>query len=210
MGVMALSEVWPPDRLLTVDDLLDQPDDGNRYELVHGVLDVTPAPRSSHNRAATRLAIMLGMRCPDDHEVLAGNGVNFARDHHRIPDVIIVHSEWVRRTVFIEQPPPLAIEVTSRSTRFRDTITKKREYEKFGIRSYWIVDPDYHRPCLTVFELNRKNTGRSRRSPGTSHSTPRDRFPSRSCRLCWWRMATSGSQVLLRASAVPMRTPSAP
>jgi Uma2 family endonuclease len=156
MGVMALSDVWPPDRLLTVDDLLDQPDDGNRYELVHGVLDVTPAPRSSHNRAATRLAIMLGMRCPDDHEVLAGNGVNFARDHHRIPDVIIVHSEWVRRTVFIEQPPPLAIEVTSRSTRFRDTITKKREYEKFGIRSYWIVDPDYHRPCLTVFELNRK------------------------------------------------------
>ncbi|HEV8557968.1 MAG TPA: Uma2 family endonuclease [Actinophytocola sp.] len=155
MGVMALSDVWPPDRLLTVDDLLDQPDDGNRYELVHGVLDVTPAPRSSHNRAATRLAIMLGVRCPDHLEVLAGNGVNFARDHHRIPDVMVVHSEWVRRTVFIEQPPPLAIEVTSRSTRFRDTITKKREYEKFGIRSYWIVDPDYQRPNLTVFELNR-------------------------------------------------------
>jgi Uma2 family endonuclease len=155
MGVMALSDVWPPDRLLTVDDLLDQPDDGNRYELVHGVLDVTPAPRSSHNRAVNRLCYLLTHLCPDGLEVLPGNGVNFARDHHRIPDVMIVHTEWVRRTVFIEQPPPLAIEVTSRSTRFRDTVTKKREYEKFGIRSYWIVDPDYQRPNLTVFELNR-------------------------------------------------------
>lgn len=156
LGVMALSDVWPPDRLLTVDDLLDQPDDGNRYELVHGVLDVTPAPRSSHNRAVSRLMVLLGMRCPDGLEVLPRNGVNFARDHHRIPDVMIVHTEWVRRTIFIEQPPPLAIEVTSRSTRFRDTVTKKREYEKFGIRSYWIVDPDYQRPNLTVFELSRK------------------------------------------------------
>jgi Uma2 family endonuclease len=155
MGVMALSDVWPPDRLLTVDDLLDQPDDGNRYELVHGVLDVTPAPRSSHNRAVSRLTVLLGMRCPDGLEALPGNGVNFARDHHRIPDVMIVHSEWVLRTVFIEQPPPLAIEVTSRSTRFRDTVTKKREYEKFGIGSYWIVDPDYQRPNLTAFELKR-------------------------------------------------------
>src|SRR5882672_4264595 len=131
MSVMTVSDVWPPDRLLTVDDLLDQPDDGNRYELVHGVLDVTPAPRSTHNRAATRLAVLLSTHCPDGLEVLAGNGVNLAQDHHRIPDVIVVRSEWVPRTAFIEQPP-LAIEVASRSTRYRDRVTKKREYEKFG------------------------------------------------------------------------------
>lgn len=154
MSAMPLIDVWPPDRLLTVDDLLDQPDDGNRYELVRGVLDVTPAPRNSHNRAVGRLTILLGMQCPEGLEVLPGNGVNLARDHHRIPDVIVVHSEWIRQSIFIERPPSLAIEVTSRSTRFRDRVTKKREYEKFGIQSYWIVEPDNH-PSLTVFELDK-------------------------------------------------------
>ncbi len=155
MSVMTVSDVWPPDRLLTVDDLLAQPDDGNRYELVHGVLDVTPAPRSTHNRAATRLAALLSVRSPAGLEALAANGLNFARDHHRIPDVVGVRSEWVRQTIFIEQPPLLAIEVTSRSTEFRDRVTKKREYEKFGIESYWIVEPDYLHPALTVFELDK-------------------------------------------------------
>lgn len=155
MSVMTVSELWPPDRLLTIDDLLDSPDDGNRYELVHGVLDVTSAPLNNHNRAATRLTILLGAQCPDHLEALAGNGVNFATDHHRIPDVIVVPSDWVLRTMYIEQPPTLAIEVTSRSTMVRDRVIKKREYQKFGIESYWIVDPEYHRPRLTAYELSR-------------------------------------------------------
>src|SRR5262249_50729202 len=143
MSVMSLSDVWPrEDRPLTVDDLVRLPHDGNRYELVDGVLEVTPAPLNGHNRVLHRLDNLLGMRCPAGLEVLPGNGVNLARDHHRIPDLIVVHSEWVESTPFIESPPLLAIEIASNSTRRRDRTVKKREYEAFGIQSYWIIEPD--------------------------------------------------------------------
>ncbi len=36
------------------------PDDGNRYEVVHGELLVTPAPRLNHQLLATRASVALG------------------------------------------------------------------------------------------------------------------------------------------------------
>jgi Uma2 family endonuclease len=43
----------------TVDDVERFPDDGNRYELLEGVLIVTPAPSNLHQVIATRLATYL-------------------------------------------------------------------------------------------------------------------------------------------------------
>lgn len=151
---MYLSEFWPKeDRPLTVDDLVRLPDDGNRYELVNGMLQVTPAPFGRHNRVSSRLGFLLGMRCPEGLEVLPGNGVNLAKDHHRVIDVIVVRSEWIEPTDFIEDPPLLAIEIASNNTRKRDRTIKKSEYETFGIQSYWIVEPDFDHPSLTAYEL---------------------------------------------------------
>ncbi len=154
MSVMTLREVWPrEDRPLTVEDLTRLPDDGNRYELVAGVLEVTAAPLNNHNRVAFRLGFLLGTYCPDGLEVLGPTGVAMAEDHLRIPDVAVVESKWVDAADFVEQPPLLAVEVASRSTRKRDRVTKKREYEAFGIESYWIVEPDAEHPSLVAFEL---------------------------------------------------------
>ena len=52
-------------------------------------------------------------------------------------------------------PPVLAIEVASPRTRLYDLGRKKEVYERFGVRSYGIADPDEERPSLTVFELRR-------------------------------------------------------
>jgi Uma2 family endonuclease len=51
------------------------------------------------------------------------------------------------------EPPLLVVEVRSPSTALIDLNRKKSTYEKFGVPSYWIVDPDPERPELTVFEL---------------------------------------------------------
>jgi Uma2 family endonuclease len=35
----------------------------------------------------------------------------------------------------------------------RDLNLKKAAYERFGVPSYWVIDPDLDRPSLRVFEL---------------------------------------------------------
>ncbi len=149
----SLDDLWPhEDRPLTVDDLLRQPHDGNRYELVNGILEVTPAPLNNHQRVVSRLQTLLDVTCPDDFEVLSGAGVNLAPNLHRIPDVIVITADLFEPE-FHTRPPVLAIEVASRSTGKRDRTTKKREYAAFGIPSYWIVTPDAEHPSLTAYEL---------------------------------------------------------
>ena len=44
----------------TVDEVDAIPDDGNRHELLDGVLLVTPAPGLPHQTVAMRLAVVLG------------------------------------------------------------------------------------------------------------------------------------------------------
>jgi Uma2 family endonuclease len=147
-----LDELWPDeDRPLTVDDLLRLPDDENRYELVDGILEVTPAAKTPHQRAVTRLSTLLDVACTDDYEVLEGPGINLADDLHRVPDVAVIRAAPAGDG-FITQPPVLAIEVASRSTRKRDRTTKKENYAAFGIELYWIVVPEP--ASLTVYQLN--------------------------------------------------------
>src|SRR6185312_16474887 len=85
--------------------------------------------------------------------VLSGPGVNISRFQHRVPDVAVIRTESFEE-MFLVQPPVLAIEVASPRTRLYDLGRKKEVYERFGIRSYWIVESG-GKPSLTVFELRR-------------------------------------------------------
>ena len=61
---------FPPGRALTRADLEAMPHDGHRYELLDGVLVVSPSPRPVHQRAVLRVISALEPACPDSHEVL--------------------------------------------------------------------------------------------------------------------------------------------
>lgn len=142
-------------RPLTVDDLERLADDGNRYELVYGVLEVSPAPFGVHEDALHRLNFLLELHCPPDLKVVGGQGVNLHGDptRHRVPDTSVI-----RRAEFEPKyqvrPAVLAVEIAFDSPAGRDREVKKAEYEEFGIQSYWIVVPDEEHPSLTAYELN--------------------------------------------------------
>lgn len=54
MSVMTNPEIWSgQDRMLTVEDMENMPDDEFRYELDDGVLIVSPAPSPMHQLAVT-------------------------------------------------------------------------------------------------------------------------------------------------------------
>ena len=51
----------------------------------------------------------------------------------------------------IEGPPDLVIELLSPSTAARDRAGKARLYARYGVRHYWLVDPDARRvECLEL------------------------------------------------------------
>jgi Uma2 family endonuclease len=155
MRAPEVPEIWAdPDRVLTVEDMEDMPDDEFRYELDEGMLIVSPAPSLPHQIAVTQLAVILSAACPPGLLVVTGPGVNISNFQHRVPDLTVIRRESVT-PMFLEDPPVLAVEVASPRTRVYDRGRKRDVYERFGIRSYWIVDVGEGKPSLTVFELRR-------------------------------------------------------
>ena len=68
------------------------------------------------------------------------------------PDLVVVRMDQIGGAKFAE-PPLLVVEIRSPSTALVDLNRKKAAYERFGVPSYWIVNPDPPQPELTIFEL---------------------------------------------------------
>jgi Uma2 family endonuclease len=147
------SELVMYDRPLTWDDLQRTPEDGLRYELVDGVLLVSPAPRRVHQRVVTNLLTLMTDVVPPGHEVLSAP-VDWYISHTTVfePDVLVVHVDQPdeRR---VDRTPLLVVEVLSPSTRLRDLSLKRRYYGDAGLEWYWVIDPDREKPRLTVHRL---------------------------------------------------------
>jgi Uma2 family endonuclease len=153
MSAVSVVEAWPArGQPFTVEDLDRLPDDGRRYELLDGVLVVSPRPTTVHQLAATKLVTLLEIACPDDLCVLVEPAVQLSADTEFDPDVVVVGQQDVGGAK-LTAPPLLVVEIRSPSTALIDLNRKKAAYQKFGVQSYWIVDPDLQEPSLTVFEL---------------------------------------------------------
>jgi Uma2 family endonuclease len=135
----------------TLTDLESLPDDGNRYEVVDGMLLVTPAPLPLHQTAVLELAVALRENCPEDLKVFVAP-VDFRPTPTRSvqPDVLVCRRKDVGQKT-IEKPLLLAVEILSQSTSLADRVLKRRLYEQAGVTSYWIFDPAEEE--LTVLEL---------------------------------------------------------
>ena len=172
MVAMTTAEPWPAaGQLFTVDDLDGMPDDGRRYELIDGVLVVSPAPRVQHQLVLAELIVLLHGACPTGLLVVPGPGVRMSADTELIPDLVVIRRDQLaaRRVI---QPPLLAVEIQSPSTALFDLNTKKAVYERFSIESYWIVAPDVDQPELIAFEL------REGRYQQVAHVTGGKAFPA--------------------------------
>ncbi|MGH3830009.1 MAG: Uma2 family endonuclease [Pseudonocardiaceae bacterium] len=141
----------------TVEDLGRMPDDGRRYELLDGILVVSPAPGVWHQEVVFALARALHATCPPElHVVIAPFEWRGGRRTALQPDVLVArHGDLLAAEggKYLGAPPVLAVEVLSPSTRRIDRLSKLSAYEEAGVASYWLVDPDPHAPSLRALDL---------------------------------------------------------
>lgn len=137
----------------TVHDLEELPEDGNRYELIDGMLLVSPAPGTNHQTVVFELAVRLRERCPAGMRTfVAPFAVRTSESVELQPDVLVTRdADLTPKNLPVA--PLLAVEVLSPSSVITDLNNKKAVYERMGVPSYWVVDPVD--PTLTVFELDR-------------------------------------------------------
>lgn len=120
-----------------------------RYELLEGELVMVPSPGFEHQYASGNLFSLLhsfvrqhrlGIVLDAPFDVVLGD----PGDERVVqPDILfiskarrkIIHDEEIRGA------PDLIVEILSPSTAERDRTLKKKLYAKYGVREYWIVDP---------------------------------------------------------------------
>lgn len=122
------------------------PDDGKRYETVHGELLVTPAPRAWHQEVVSRIYVSLReyvVTCVHGHLFQSPADISWGPDILVQPDLFVVDLEEARSMDWSRMKNLfLTVEVLSPTTARYDRHTKRRLYQEVGIPFYWIVDPD--------------------------------------------------------------------
>jgi Uma2 family endonuclease len=114
---------------------------------------VTPAPGWGHQDAAFRLAMRLEAGRPAHLRVIvAPFAVQFSDDTELQPDVVVArYADLTPKNLPVA--PVLAVEIRSPSTALIDLNLKKAAYQRHGVQSYWVIDPNLEKPSVVVFEL---------------------------------------------------------
>ena len=131
----------------TAEMVHELPDDGNRYEVVGGVLLVSPAPTWPHQAACRKLFLRMHAYIAAyaiGEAILAPADVEFDDRNMVEPDLFVVPLVAGRapRSWQEAERLVLAIEVLSPRTKRRDRGVKRRLYQSQGVPEYWIVDLD--------------------------------------------------------------------
>jgi len=137
-----------PEPFLTVEDLDLMPDDGNRYELLGGEIQVSKTPGLIHQTTSGEIyySIKSFLKLNPIGVVLATPGIIFSNIDAVIPGLVFMTTETLGASVRddrIHGNLDLAIEILSpgADNARRDRVAKRYVYSKFGVKEYWVVDP---------------------------------------------------------------------
>lgn len=112
-------------------------------EVVQGQAIVSPTPARGHQHTVSRLAQILAAAAPAGLDVLPGPLDWVLRREPllvRQPDLVVVERDPSAPPRLME-PPLVAVEVVSPTSRERDLVHKRAEYAQAGLPWYWLADP---------------------------------------------------------------------
>jgi len=134
-------------RRYTYDEMVAElPQTNQPCELWDGELTMSPAPSFYHQEIVLRFSHELynWVFSRKLGKVVSGP-IDMVLSPHRVmqPDVVYIARERldiIAKT--INGPVDLAAEVISLGDRTRDRIEKRDLYEQYGIKEYWLIDPE--------------------------------------------------------------------
>lgn len=135
-----------PELKFTYDDYLLLPED-KRYELIDGDLYLVPAPRTFHQIVSLRIGAALNDFVDKNllGQVIAAPCDVYLSQHDVVqPDILWISPDrlGIMKEAYVDGAPDLVVEILSPSDPKRDRELKRKLYARFGVREYWIVDPD--------------------------------------------------------------------
>ena len=148
---------------LSLAEWFDLPED-ERGELLNGSLAEEEVPSYVHEILVILLGSLFRGWIVPQGGFVAGSEVKFAvtSDRGRKPDLTVFFPGRPRPSARgpVEIPPDVAVEIVSATPRDgrRDRVEKVAEYAAFGVRFYWIVDPQLR--SLEILELTGDGTYR--------------------------------------------------
>jgi len=144
------------ERVMTLEDWAAR-DEDEPGEFVDGVIQEDEAPDLAHETVVVWLIQFLRSWLVPRGGFVFGSEARFAvaPTRGRKPDLTayMPGSGPLPRFGIVRVPPNIAVEIVSKTPRDvrRDRVDKPDEYARFGIRSYWIVDPVAR--TFEIFEL---------------------------------------------------------
>lgn len=153
--------VQAQERFYTIDDIEALPD-GQRAELIDGVIYDMAPPSTWHQRFVHHLDRMIGNYIADhrgDCEVFpAPFAVFLNRDDYNYfePDITVICDPSKINEKGCSGAPDWVIEIVSPSSKYMDYVRKMLKYQAAGVREYWIID--YGRRRVTVYDFTKEST----------------------------------------------------
>lgn len=141
---------------LSLDEWLALPEDAPG-ELVDGRLEEEELPDFVHEALVVLLAQLLGGWVVPRGGIAGGSEVKLVlgEKRGRKPDLVVYlpGDPMPPRRGPVRVPPTIAVEILSPRPRdtHRDRVDKLADYAAFGIRYYWLVDPELR--MLEILEL---------------------------------------------------------
>ncbi len=136
-----------PKRQFNYDDFMSLPNDGKRYEILDGMLYISPPSLTAHQRVLLNLATTLSghvEQCALGEVFIAPYDLVLSYNDIAEPDIIFVSTQ--RQSIVTKENirgvPDLVVEVLSPVWPAYDTREKRNVYERCGVPNYWLVDPD--------------------------------------------------------------------
>ena len=145
---MQLVSTSPLIRTYTLEEFwaLPAPKDGSKFELIAGVLYMSPPPNFTHNFSSltlNRIFILHLDRIGDQGLVFTPRAALWTNPATYVEPDLFYISEETMKQVDLKKPDTadLVVEIISPSTAIYDRNTKADTYAALGVRELWLVDP---------------------------------------------------------------------